>query len=362
MTLSKETLALMEELTQAFGIPGDEQEVSRHLLKYYESFADEVIYDHLGSIFALKKSKVPNAKTVMVAAHMDEVGFVVTKITDQGMIGFTAVGGWWSQTLLGHRVLIKTKTDQKIKGTIGSIPPHLLTDKDRKSPMEIKNMLIDIGQTTKAEVESLGITIGSPIILEGSFEILEGGKRLLSKAWDNRYGCIMGVELLMALKDVDLDVNLMVGATVQEEVGIRGAQTASYLIKPDAAIVFDCSPANDASGDLQAFGQLGKGPLVRFIDANYLPHRGFLYHYIDVLEANQIPFQYYQSLGGTDAGAIHKAFEGVMTLTMCICARNIHTNSSLIDVSDYEQAKKAVLALLKTLTSNSIEDLKKVIQ
>ncbi len=362
MTLSKSTQRLMEELTQAFGIPGDEKEVSRILLKHYSEFADEVIYDHLGSIFAVKKSRNKDAKTIMIAAHMDEVGFIVSKITANGMIGFTAVGGWWSQTLLGQRVLLKSKSGKNLKGAIGSIPPHLLNEKDRKSPMEIKHMLIDVGQTSKAAVEALGIMIGSSIILEGSFEVLEGGNRLLSKAWDNRYGCIMGVEILRALKAIELDVNLVVGATVQEEVGVRGAQTSTTLIKPDAAIVFDCSPANDASGDPGSFGQLGKGPLVRFIDANYLPHRGFLYHYIDVLETNGLPYQYYQSLGGTDAGAIHKSYEGVMTLTMCICARNIHTNSSIIDVSDYETAKKAALALIRTLTPNTIEALKKVIQ
>lgn len=362
MTLSKDTLALMKELTQAFGIPGDEKEVSRILKKYYKPLADDIIYDNLGSIFAVKKSKNPNAKTLMMAGHMDEVGFIVSKINELGSLSLVPVGGWWNQTLLGQRVMVKTRSGKKIMGTIGSIPPHLLTDKERNAPMDIKNMLVDIGQTTKVEAEALGIVMGSPVILEGSFEILEGGKRLLAKAWDNRYGCIMGVELLQALKDEELDVTLVVGASVQEEVGIRGAQTATHMIHPDAAIVFDCSPANDASGDKTSFGQLGQGPLVRFIDANYVPHRGFINHYTDVLEANGIPYQYYQSLGGTDAGAIHKSFEGVMTLTMCICARNIHTNSSIIDVSDYENAKKAALAMVKTLTSNTIEDLKKVIQ
>jgi len=362
MNLSLQTLALMEELTQAFGIPGDEKEVSRILKKHYETLADEIIYDNLGSIFAVKKSKNPHAKTVMIAGHMDEVGFIVNRINDQGCLGLVPMGGWWNQTLLGQRVAVKTKNGTKIKGTIGSIPPHLLTEKERNAPMEIKNMLVDIGQTSKAEAQALGIVMGSPVILEGPFEILENGKRLLSKAWDNRYGCIMGIELLQAVKDIDLDVHLVVGATVQEEVGIRGAQTSTHKINPDAAIVFDCSPANDASGDKDSFGQLGKGPLVRFIDANYLPHRGFINHYVDVLEANAIPYQYYQSLGGTDAGAIHKNMEGVMTLTMCICARNIHTNSSIIDVSDYENARKAALAMIKTLTSKTIEDLKKVIQ
>ena len=258
MTLSTKTLTLMESLTQAFGIPGDEAEVSRIMKQHLEPLADELIYDNLGSIFALKRSKNPHAKTLMIAGHMDEVGFLVNAINAQGCLSLNPVGGWWNQTLLGQRVLVKTKSGKKIKGTIGSIPPHLLTDKERNAPMDIKNMLVDIGQSSKAEVLALGIGVGSPVVLEGAFEVLENGKRLLSKAWDNRYGCIMGIELLEALKDTELDVNLVVGATVQEEVGLRGAQTATYKVKPDAAIVFDCSPANDASGDKEAHGQPGQ--------------------------------------------------------------------------------------------------------
>jgi glutamyl aminopeptidase len=356
------TLALMERLTQAHGISGDEKAVSRILKREYEGYCDELVYDQLGSIFAIKRSKNPQAKTLMLAGHMDEVGFIVNTITEGGLLGLAPIGGWWSQTLLGHRVIVKAKDDSLIKGTIASIPPHLLTDAERKAPMEIKNMRVDIGATDKAGVLALGIQLGSPVVLDGPFEVLSGGARLLSKAWDNRYGCILGVELLHALKDVDLDVHLAVGATVQEEVGTRGAQTATHVIKPDAAIVFDCSPANDTSGDKEAFGQLGKGPLIRFIDANYLPHRGFINYYTDVLDAANLPYQYYQSLGGTDAGAIHKSFDGVMTLTACICARNIHTNSSIIDTQDYENAKKAMLTLIPALTSKTIADLQIVIQ
>lgn len=356
------TLHLMEQLTQAHGISGDEKAVSRLLKSAYEGYCDEIIYDQLGSIFALKRSKNPNAKTLMLAGHMDEVGFIVNAITDNGLLGLAPIGGWWSQTLLGHRVIVKSSAGTPIKGTIASIPPHLLSDADRKAPMEIKHMRVDVGATDKAEIAAMGIHMGSPVVLDGPFEVLANGQRLLAKAWDNRYGCILGVELLRELRDIELDVHLAVGATVQEEVGTRGAQTATYALKPDAAIVFDCSPANDTSGDKDAFGQLGKGPLVRFIDANFLPHRGFLNHYIDVMEQHQIPYQYYQSMGGTDAGAIHKAFDGVMTLTACICARNIHTNSSLIDVQDYLHAKKAMLALIPTLTSKTISDLQIVIQ
>ncbi|MEI7667754.1 MAG: M42 family metallopeptidase [Erysipelotrichaceae bacterium] len=358
MKLSKETLELMRELTQAHGISGDEQEVSQILARHYRLYTDEIIYDTLGSVLAVKRSKQANAKTVLLLGHMDEVGFIVQKINEKGSLSIVPIGGWWSQTLLGQRVIVKTKDGSKINGTIGSIPPHLLTEKELSKPLEIKHMLVDIGQTNRQAVLDLGINVGSSIVLDGPFHVLENQDRLLAKAWDNRYGCIMTVEVLKALKDVDLDVNLVVGASVMEEVGSRGAQTATYLVKPDAAIIFDCSPANDASDDKESFGQLGQGPLVRFTDANYLPHRGFLNHYVDCLKANNLPYQYYQSLGGTDAGTVHKQFEGVLTLTMCICARNIHTNSSIIDTLDYHHAYLAVLAMIRSLNTEMIANLK----
>lgn len=360
--LSRETLSLMEKLTQLMGISGDEKEVSQFLQAAYAPYADELVFDNLGSIFAIKKSKNPNAATVMVAGHMDEVGFIVKSINEKGSLGITPIGGWWSQVLLSQRVLIKTRDGHKVKGTIGSIPPHLLSEKDRSAPIEIKHMLVDIGCSSKEEVEALNIGVGCSMIIEGPFEVLQNGQRLMSKAWDNRYGCILGLEILQALNNIELDVHVAIGATVQEEVGTRGAQTSSYKLKPDLAIVLDCSPANDASGDKDSFGQLGQGPLVRFIDANYLPHRGFINHYVDILEAAKIPYQYYQSLGGTDAGAIHKQFAGIPTLTQCICARNLHSNSTIIDAQDYVHARSAVLKVLQSLNSVTIETIMKANQ
>lgn len=360
--LSNDTLHLMQTLTQAMGIAGDEKEVSQLLKEAYQPYADEIVYDNLGSIFALKRSSKADSPWVMVAGHMDEVGFIIKNVNDQGALSFAPVGGWWSQVLLSQRVIVKTLDGRKIKGTIGSIPPHLLTEKERSAPMEMKNMWVDIGCSSKAEVAALKIQAGCSMILDGPFEVLEGGKRLLSKAWDNRYGCILGVEILKALQGVDLDVNLAIGATVQEEVGLRGAQTASHKLKPDLAIVLDCSPANDLTGDKDSFGHLGKGPLVRFIDANYLPHRGFIHHYVDLLDEHKIPYQYYQSLGGTDAGAIHKQYDGIPTLTQCICARNLHSSASIIDAQDYLEARKAVMLVLKSLNSATIETIKKANQ
>ena len=358
MKLSNDTLQTMKDLTQLMGVSGDETEVSRYLSEQYHTLCDEVVYDNLGSVFGIKRCGKSGAPLVLLAGHMDEVGFVVKTLTSTGCLAVAPIGGWWSQTLLGQRITLKNRVGKKFQGTVGSIPPHLLSDKDRSSPIEIKNMLVDIGAKSKEELTEWGISAGDSIVLNGEFEVLEGENRLLAKAWDNRYGCIMGLEVLKLLKNADLNVDLAVGATVQEEVGLRGAVTAGHLIHPDAAIIFDCSPAKDASGDQDSFGQLGKGPLVRFIDANYLPHRGFLNHYLDVLKTENLPYQYYQSLGGTDAGAIHKLFEGILTLTMCICSRNIHTNSSIIDVDDFINARSAAVSMVQSLNPKLLDEIR----
>jgi glutamyl aminopeptidase len=360
--LSEKQIQRLDVLTQLVGISGDEREVARALAAMYQPYADEILYDNLGSIFALKKSKHPTAKKVMLMAHMDEVGFVVKRVMKNGLLKISPIGGWWSQTLLGQRVLVKARDGQVYPGAIGSIPPHSLSDADRAKPMDIDKMVVDIGFNSDAQLKEAGILPGSAIVLEGSFHRLNQSQRLMAKAFDNRYGCALGVEILEALNGTELPYHLYVGASVQEEVGLRGAETASYKIQPDMAIVFDCSPANDAFEDKDAMGILGQGPLVRFIDRNYLPHRGFIDFYVDVMKQKGIPYQYYQSMGGTDAGAVHKQFDGITTLTLCICARYIHTNSSIIDVEDYQNALRAALAVLEQLNDDTIDSIRKANQ
>lgn len=349
MKISETTLELMKELTQVYGIAGNEVNVSKVLRKHYEPLADEIITDHLGSIFAVKKSQAKDAFTVMLAGHMDEVGFIVKKINGNGLLEIHPVGGLWEQTLLSSRVSVINRDNEVFKGAIGSIPPHLLDEATRAKPMKIDNMLVDLGFVSDEEVKQANIRVGDMVVVDGSFEVLGNGQRLLSKAWDDRYGLVMGLELLRAFQNVELPYHLVVGGTVQEEVGCRGAQTATFAIRPDLAIVLDCSPANDAKKYESPSGGLGKGVLIRFLDKSYLPNRTWLNDFEDLCGREGIAHQYYQSAGGTDAGVIHKSFEGVPTLTACIPARYIHTNSSLIDVDDYLSAFEALKKLLSEL-------------
>jgi putative aminopeptidase FrvX len=347
----------LEVLTQLPGIPNHEEKVKRYMREQCEPYADEIIQDALGSLFAIKKSKNKNAKKVMVAGHMDEVGFIVKDINKVGSIKIAPAGGWWTQVLMASPITLYTQDNQSFKGCIGSVAPHLLTPEKRNSVVEMEDLLVDIGLTSKEEAINHGIQVGDMIVLEGEYQPLVDGKRIMAKALDNRYGCAMAITLLEALKDIELPYDLYIGATVQEEVGLRGATTATSMIDPDIAIVFDCSPANDADGADDVLGKLGEGVLLRFADRSMLPNRCFLNRLKQTCVNHDIPYQYYLSLGGTDAGSIHKTNAGVPTLSLCIVARNIHTNHSILDVSDLEGAYKAAFALLNEFDGQAIEDM-----
>ncbi len=343
--MNEKTLTLFKTLTELPGTSGNEHAVRKFMREQLSKYTDEIVQDKLGSIFGVKRGDV-NGPTVMVAGHMDEVGFMVTSITDNGMLRFQTLGGWWSQVLLAQRVEIIT-SNGPISGVISSIPPHLLNDEQRKKPMEIKNMLIDIGADDKEDAVNIGVKPGQSIVPVCPFTPMANGKKIMAKAWDNRYGCGLALELLEELQNETLPNILYSGATVQEEVGLRGAQTAANMIKPDLFYALDASPANDASGNKTEFGQLGKGALLRIFDRTMVTHRGMREFVLDTAEQNHIPYQYFVSQGGTDAGKVHLSNEGVPSAVIGICSRYIHTPASIIHIDDYAAAKELIVKLVK---------------
>ncbi len=349
--MENETMRMFQTLTELRGPSGFEQAVRKYMRAELQKYADELIQDRLGSLFGVKKGDGPR---VMVAGHMDEVGFMVTSITKEGLIRFQPLGGWWSQVLLAQRVEIETEQGI-VPGVISSIPPHLLEEKQRKKPMEMKNMLIDIGADNQADAIKIGIRPGQPITPVCPFTPMANKKKILAKAWDNRYGCGLAIELLKELKDEKLPNELYSGATVQEEVGLRGAATAAQMIKPDIFYALDASPANDMSGNKQAFGKLGKGALLRIYDGSMVTHRGMREFVLDTAESNRIPYQYFVSPGGTDAGRVHTSLEGVPSAVIGICARYIHTSSSIIHVDDYAAAKELLIKLVQKTDQATVD-------
>ena len=308
--MNEKTLQLFKTLTELPGPSGNEHAVRKFMREQLSQYSDEIVQDKLGSIFAVKRGN-ESGPTVMVAGHMDEVGFMVTSITDNGMIRFQTLGGWWSQVLLAQRVEIITKNGP-IPGVIGSIPPHLLDEEKRKKPMDIKNMLIDIGADDTRRCEKIGHSAWPANCSHLSF--YTNGKQE-RKSWQKHGIIAMDVDWRLSYskkcKMKHLPNILYSGATVQEEVGLRGAQTAANMIKPDLFYALDASPANDISGNKNEFGQLGKGALLRIFDRTMVTHKGMREFILDTAETHHIPYQYFASQGGTDAGRVHLSNEGV---------------------------------------------------
>lgn len=348
--ITNKTLELMKELTQVIAVSGNEIKISKILQKYYKEYADEIVYDNLGSVYGVKKSKKQNAPKVMISSHMDEVGFIIKDFTKNGLIKVLSLGPACKQGLLGQRVRVITNDGEEYKGTIVS-----KSSANKDKVLDDENILIDIGSTSKEELSALGIRLGDSIVVDGSFEVLATGKRIMSKAWNSRYGCVLGVELLELLKNVELDVDLYVGCTVQHEVGLRGSQTATNLVNPDLAIVLDCLVADDISGDADSVGKLGEGILINFYDRSMMPNRALLNYLMDTCKNNGIQHQFYYSMSDGDGGWIHKLLKGCPTLNACICARNVDNNSSIIDVNDYLSAREAIIKVVKSLNTEMIE-------
>ncbi|MFS0780517.1 M42 family metallopeptidase [Bacillus sp. 1P06AnD] len=354
--MDQESLALYKTLTELPGTSGFEHEVRKFMRAELEKYSDEIVQDGLGSIFGVKVGDA-SGPTVMVGGHMDEVGFMVTGITDNGLLRFQTLGGWWSQVLLAQRVQIITDKGPVI-GVIASIPPHLLDESQASKPMDIKNMLIDIGADDADDAKAIGIRPGQQIVPICPFTPMANEKKILAKAWDNRIGCGLAIELLKNVQGEKLPNILYSGATVQEEVGLRGAQTAANMIKPDIFYSLDASPANDMTGSKDVFGKLGKGTLLRIFDRSMVTHRGMREFLLDTAESNKIPYQYFVSPGGTDAGKVHISNEGVPSAFVGVCSRYIHTHASIISVDDYEAAKALLIALVKTTDRATVDSIK----
>ncbi|MDP4098118.1 M42 family metallopeptidase [Paenibacillus sp. P96] len=350
--MKQQTLELFKTLTEFPAVSGHERALRAWVKEQMSAYTDEFVQDNLGSLFGVVRGDDQGPR-VMVAGHFDEVGFIVNGITDTGMIRFQPVGGWWSQAVLSQRLQVITPAGPVI-GVVGSTPTHLLDDAARNKPVDLKAMYLDIGADGRADVEKLGIVPGMQIVPVCRFTPLANPKKIMAKAWDNRYGVGLAMELLEAVHKEKLPNTLYTGATVQEEVGLRGARTAANLIQPDIFFALDCSAANDMTGDKNAFGHLGQGALLRVFDPTMITHRGLLEYVKDTADTYKIKYQYFISPGGTDAGQVHVSGSGVPSTVIGICGRYIHTSSSIIHTDDYDAAKELIVTLVKNLDRTTL--------
>jgi putative aminopeptidase FrvX len=350
-----ETLTMLKDLTDAKGIPGNEREPREVMNKYIAPFADEVTTDGLGSLIA-KKVGDANGPKVMVAGHLDEVGFMVTQIDDKGFLRFQTVGGWWSQVMLAQRVTIVTRKGD-VTGVIGSKPPHILSPEARKKPVEIKDMFIDIGASSREEATEWGVRPGDMVVPYFEFTVMNNEKLLLAKAWDNRIGCAIAIDVLKQLKN-EKHPNIVYGVgSVQEEVGLRGARTSAAAIEPDIGFGVDVGIAGDTPGvsEKEAQSKMGKGPQIILYDASMVSHKGLRDLVTDTADELGIPYQFDAIAGGgTDAGSIHLSHKGAPSIAITIATRYIHSHAAMLHRDDYENAVKLIVEVIKRLDRETV--------
>ncbi|MCM2604853.1 M42 family metallopeptidase [Rossellomorea marisflavi] len=356
MTKLDETLTMLKDLTDAKGVPGNEREVRNVMKTYIEPFADEITTDNLGSLIA-KKTGLENGPKIMVAGHLDEVGFMVTQIDSRGFLRFQTVGGWWSQVMLAQRVTIVTDKGE-LTGVIGSKPPHILPPEARKKPVDIKDMFIDIGASSREEAAEWGVKPGDMVVPYFEFTVMNNEKMLLAKAWDNRIGCAIAIDVLKNLKDAE-HPNIVYGVgTVQEEVGLRGARTSAAKIEPDIAFGVDVGIAGDTPGisDKEASSKMGDGPQIILYDASMVSHKGLRDAVTSTADELGIPYQY-DSIpgGGTDSGSIHLTANGVPALSITIATRYIHSHAAMLHRDDYEHTVKLITEVIKKLDRETVD-------
>jgi len=351
------TAQFLKALTEVHGVPGYETEV-RTLLRNYMTPLGAVSQDKLGSLICTQTGEGPK---VMLVGHMDEIGFIVKHITEEGYLKFLQLGGWWDQVLLGHRVVIKTRKGN-VTGVIGAKPPHLLKPDERNKVVAKNDMYIDIGATSRAEVEEAGVCVGDPIVPKSEFEIMASGNTYLAKAFDNRIGCAVAIDVLRHYQAAEnKPANQRYGvATVMEEVGVRGATTSVRVIDPDVAIILEADIAGDVPGikGEDSDVALGKGPSLMVYDARMIPNIKLRDLVIETAKELDIPLQFSTMPGGaTDGAIIHMHGTGVPAVVIGVPSRHIHSHSSIIHRNDYDQTVQLVIALVARLDAKTVADL-----
>lgn len=340
---------LLQVLSDARGVSGDERAVRELILEAVRPWCDETRVDALGNLLCLRKARRPSAAKplrVMLDAHMDEIGLIITGVNGDGTLRFAKVGGIDDRILLSKQVLVGAKATP---GVIGYRPIHLIPASERDKPVDADAMVIDVGATSKGAAEKLAKP-GDYVTFRTSYAELQadGLRTAKGKAFDDRAGCAIVAELLK--NDYAFDV--VAAFTAQEEVGLRGAHVAAYSIAPDVAFAFEGTVCDDLprKKDVSPVTELGKGPVISFMDRSFVADPRLVRLLVHAAEALGLPHQFKRAVaGGTDAGAIHQSREGVPSVAVALPARYIHAPVSMISLTDFENtiaiAREALRAL-----------------
>ncbi|MHC5375101.1 M42 family metallopeptidase [Enterococcus sp. LJL120] len=339
----------LQALATTPGIAGNEKYISHFLKEQYTAYCDEIIYDNLGSIYALKKGSGASQLRVMVNAHMDELGFILKKINTNGTLTALALGQFNDKALLGTKVNLMTRSQKTFTGVI------LGQDQAGTALGKTGDVLLDFGFISEAEAATKEIMVGDMITLAADFFTSENQETWYAANWNGRLAVSQTIDILRALADVTLPFDLYVGCTVQEQVGTRGAQTAANLVQPDLAVMLDTQQAWDYQTDANdQQGVLGEGLLLTYYDPSVLPNRLLLSELRQLCDTEKIAYQNYYSLTGSDAGWINKLRTGCPTLLIGQALRNLDAGLQVARQTDYQAIAAALVAFLKALTPEKI--------
>jgi putative aminopeptidase FrvX len=337
----------LETLSNACGVAGREAEVRDFMIKLLKPHVDEICVDKLENVIAVKKGK-KTAPKIMLAAHMDEVGLMVKTISKDGFLQFAKMGGIDDRILLAQKVIVYTEKGA-LPGIVGSKPPHIQKEEERKKIVTYDELFLDVGAESREDAAKMGIKVGDVIGFDVKYTRI-GKDTVIGKAFDDRVGCAVMIETLKLLAKTDCTIYAV--GTVQEEVGLRGAATAAFGVDPDVGIALDVTIAGDVPGvrEFDTTVKMGKGPTLTVSDSGLITHPKVLRLLLDSAEENKIAYQVEAGLlGSTDAARISLTRQGVPSGTISVPTRYIHSPVGMLNLKDAENSAKLAAAAIQKI-------------
>ena len=353
-----QTTQLLQLLSDAPGPPGFEEPVRKIMVERMTPLADRLSYDGLGSVIATQGSSGPR---IMIDAHMDELGAVVRRVTPDGYLTMQMLGGWLDEALVDQRWII-LGFKGPVRATSGLRDAHLAGSDERAKLINTRDAIfLDIGARNAEEARQLGVAPGDPVVPDAPFTILNGTQNYMGKAWDDRVGCAILLEVMRRFAHGPHPNQLVYAATVQEEIGLRGAHTAAEVVKPDVGIALEAGVTRDVPGVRPDEAQevLGGGPGIFLFNSSQLPNRKFVALARQMAREKSIPLQEELIVGyGDDAAEIQKSNGGAPTITLVVPTRYTHGHNGVINRADYDRTVELLVALLQRLDAATVKQLR----
>ena len=354
------TAKLMKELTEAHGPTGSEEPVGKIVARHLQPLVSDIKVDGLGSIIGTKKGSSDSPR-IMLAAHMDEVGFIVKTISPDGFIYTNPVGGWRDPVLLAQRWVIMTRKGPVV-AVSGAKTTHVMSAEAKNRPVPQQDVFWDVGARTREEaMETLGIQPGDPVAPESPFQVMANGEFYMAKAWDDRVGLVLIIEALKRLQGQKHPNMIMAVATTQEEIGLRGAHTSTALVEPDLGISLEVGVASDYPGTSPKEAQeaLGKGPGIFLLDSSMIPSRKLKDFVVEVARRQGIPIQFEVLTGyGEDGAEMQRYKGGRPSINLTVPTRYLHSHIGILSRKDFDRAVDLLVAVLLALDQKAVEQIK----